>query len=113
MQDSCKITGGKKNIKNAQVYNNWRKHQLHILTVLALTVWFVLLSWSVGLTCHHERTYTLHPALHGCLHQRGETMAVSPLYVQARVVVQQVVGDCYMALKTEWKVTVGYIGDFH
>lgn len=50
-------------------------------------------------TCHHERARTLHPALHGGFHQSGEAVAVSPLDVQPGVVVEQIVGDCYVALK--------------
>lgn len=63
-------------------------------------------------TCHHERAHAFHPALHGGFHQGGEAMAVSPLNVQPRVVVEQVVGDGYVAFKyrgtdSSW-VTVGH-----
>lgn len=52
-------------------------------------------------TCHHERAYALHAALHGGFHQGGEAVAVPSLDVQAGVVVEQVVGDCYVALKAQ------------
>lgn len=53
-------------------------------------------------TCHHERANTFHPALHGGFHQGGEAVAVSPLDIQPRVVVEQVVRDCDVALKSRW-----------
>lgn len=52
-------------------------------------------------TCHHERAYALHPALHGGFHQGGEGVAVPPLDVQPWVVVEQVVGDRYVTLKAQ------------
>lgn len=48
---------------------------------------------SIVLTGHHQRAHTLHPALHGGLHQSGEAVAIPPLDVQPGVVVEQVVGD--------------------
>lgn len=54
----------------------------------------------VLLTCQHQRTHTFHPALHGSFHQRGEAMAVSSFNVQPRVVVEQIVGDRYVAFNS-------------
>lgn len=62
----------------------------------------------ICLTCHHKGTHTLHSALHGSFHQSGEAVAVSPLDVQPRVVVQQIVGDGYVTFKnTITVITVG------
>lgn len=61
--------------------------------------WFVQYSAWGFCTCHHERADALHAALHGGFHQGGEAVAVPSLDVQAGVVVEQVVGDCYVALE--------------
>lgn len=60
---------------------------------------FDFLSIATFFTCQHERAHTFHPALHGGFHQSSVAVAVSPLEVQPRVVVEQIVGDCYVALK--------------
>lgn len=60
---------------------------------------FDFLSSATFFTCQHERAHTFHPALHGGFHQSSVAVAVSPLEVQPRVVVEQIVGDCYVALK--------------
>lgn len=55
----------------------------------------------IFLTCHHQRTHTFHAALHGGFHEGGEAVTVPPLDVQPGVVVEQVVGDGYVALKNK------------
>lgn len=58
---------------------------------------------AIFLTCHHEWAHTLNPALHGSFHQSGKAVAVSPLDVQPRVVIEQIVGDCYVTLENTGK----------
>lgn len=56
---------------------------------------------SLSFTCHHQRPDAFDAALHGGFHEGGEAVAVPPLDVQPVVVVEQVVGDGDVTLKSK------------
>lgn len=55
---------------------------------------------SLSFTCHHQRPNAFDAALHGGFHEGGEAVAVPPLDVQPVVVVEQVVGDGDVTLRS-------------
>ncbi len=61
-------------------------------------------------TSQHESSDTLSPALHGSLHQGCETVTVSPLDVQPREVVEQVVRDDHVTCRPERNTDRCYAG---